>query len=57
MSASPRHTVRSLRLGVVFLAAPSLFGFSGVDAIYYWLNGAAVVAVISLSTPEEGVTA
>ncbi|WP_170755431.1 hypothetical protein [Ruegeria lacuscaerulensis] len=51
------HLAVDLLVGVTFLAAPSLFGFSGVDAVFYWLNGAAVVAVISLSTPEEGVTA
>ena len=49
------HLAVDLLVGVVFLAAPSLFGFSGLDAIYYWLNGAAVVAVISLSTPEQSV--
>ncbi|WP_170426071.1 hypothetical protein [Ruegeria arenilitoris] len=51
------HLAVDLLVGVVFLAAPSLFGFWGLDAIYYWLNGAAVVAVISLSAPEQGVTA
>lgn len=51
------HLTVDLLVGVVFLAAPSLFGFSGLDAMFYWLNGAAVVTVISLSTPEEGVTA
>ncbi|CUH49781.1 hypothetical protein [Ruegeria atlantica] len=50
------HLAVDLLVGVVFLAAPSLFGFSGLDAIFYWLNGAAVVAVISLSAPEQGVT-
>jgi hypothetical protein len=51
------HLAVDLLVGVVFLAAPSLFGFSGMDAIFYWLNGPAVVAVISLSAPEQGVTA
>lgn len=51
------HLSVDLLVGIAFLAAPSLFGFSGLDAIYYWLNGAAVVAVISLSAPEQGVTA
>ncbi len=51
------HLAVDLLVGVVFLAAPSLFGFSGLDAIYYWLNGAAVVAVISLSTPEQRIAA
>lgn len=51
------HLAVDLLVGVVFMAAPSLFGFTGLDAVFYWLNGAAVVAVISLSAPEEGVTA
>ncbi|MEW2918943.1 hypothetical protein AB1A64_17905 [Ruegeria sp. ANG10] len=51
------HLAVDLLVGVTFLAAPSLFGFSGLDAIYYWLNGAAVVAVISLSASEQGATA
>ncbi|MDX1743800.1 MAG: hypothetical protein R3186_09430 [Ruegeria sp.] len=51
------HLAVDLLVGLTFLAAPSLFGFSGIDAIYYWLNGAAVVAVISLSAPEQRATA
>lgn len=41
-------------VGLVFLAAPVVFGFSGLDAWYYWLNGAAVLTVVSLSKPEPG---
>ncbi|MCI5098153.1 MAG: hypothetical protein MRY77_17715 [Rhodobacteraceae bacterium] len=46
------HLAVDLLVGLTFLAAPSLFGFSGLDAVFYWANGAAVVAVISLSAPE-----
>ncbi|MCU9839607.1 MULTISPECIES: hypothetical protein [Ruegeria] len=46
------HLAVDLTVGVVFLLAPSLFGFTGLDALFYWVNGAAVVTVISLSTPE-----
>jgi len=49
------HMGVDLAVGLTFLAAPTLFGFSGIDAVFYWLNGAAVVAVISLHKPEEGV--
>ncbi len=35
-----------------FLLAPALFGFAGVDALYYWINGAAVAIVIGLHKPE-----
>jgi len=46
-----------LIVGITFLFAPSVLGFSGLDAVFYWLNGAAVVLVISLSAPEQEVTA
>lgn len=46
------HLAVDLAVGLTFLAAPWLFGFSGLDAVYYWANGAAVVAVIALSAPE-----
>ena len=39
-------------VGVAFLVAPSVFGFSGVDAWYYWANGAAVMLVVGLHKPE-----
>ncbi len=29
-------------VAVLFLAAPSLFGFTGIDAAYYWITAAAV---------------
>ena len=51
------HLAVDLIVGITFLFAPSLFGFTGIDALFYWLNGAAVVVVISLSAPEQGVTA
>ncbi len=47
------HLAVDLLVGITFLFAPSLFGFSGLDALFYWVNGAAVVAVISLSAPEQ----
>ena len=39
-------------VGVVFMLAPSLIGFAGLDAWYYWANGAAVLFVVSLHKPE-----
>ncbi|EEE35712.1 conserved hypothetical protein [Rhodobacteraceae bacterium KLH11] len=51
------HLAVDLLVGITFLMAPSIFGFSGIDALFYWLNGAAVVAVISLSAPEQKVAA
>ena len=35
-------------VGVVFLALPALLGFTGLDAVYYWVNGAAVLIVTVL---------
>lgn len=49
------HLAVDLIVGITFLFAPSLLGFTGLDAAFYWLNGAAVVAVISLSAPEQEV--
>lgn len=43
-------------VGVTFLAVPFVLGFTGVDALYYWINGAAVVTVVSLSKPERMMT-
>lgn len=48
------HMAVDLAVGLTFLAAPSLFGFAGLDAAFYWLNGLAVVAVIALHKPETG---
>ena len=39
-------------VGVVFIIAPFLLGFSGLDAWFYWINGAAVLTVVSLHKPE-----
>lgn len=49
------HLAVDLAVGLLFLALPTLFGFSGLDAAYYWLNGAAVVTVIALSKPERNM--
>ena len=47
------HLAVDLAVGLMFLAVPFVFGFAGLDAAYYWINGAAVLAVISLSTPTS----
>lgn len=46
------HLAVDLAVGLVFLALPFALGFAGLDAAFYWLNGAAVVTVIALSKPE-----
>lgn len=40
-------------VGVVFLAAPIVLNFTGLDAWYYFANGAAVLAVVSLHRPDS----
>ena len=49
------HLAVDLAVGILFLIMPSVLGFSGLDAVFYWLNGAAVVVVIGLSKPEAGL--
>ena len=44
-------------VGVVFGLAPILFGFTGIDRLYYWANAAAVLTVVSLHKPEMPVAA
>ena len=40
-------------VGIVFLAAPFAFGFSGLDAWYYWVLAVAVLLVtLVLNAPE-----
>ena len=46
------HLAVDLMVGVVFAVAPFVFGFTGIDAIYYWVNAAAVLTVVSLHKPE-----
>lgn len=51
------HLAVDAIVGVAFLAAPFVFGFTGIDAMYYWANGAAVMCVVSLHKPEPVVSA
>jgi len=51
------HLAVDFLVGIVFLIAPSVLGFSGLDAWYYWANGAAVLVVCSLHKPEVARTA
>jgi hypothetical protein len=41
-------------VGVVFVAAPFVLGLNGLDAIYYWVNGIAVLIVtVLLNAPQQ----
>lgn len=45
------HVAVDFLVGLTFVAIPFLLGFSGLDAWFYFLNGAAVLTVIALSRP------
>jgi len=47
------HLIVDFTVGLVFLAAPFLFGFSGIDAIYYWVIAGTVLTVVAMHQPEE----
>lgn len=51
------HLIVDFLVGIVFVIAPFAFSFEGIDAIYYWLNGGAVLTVVSLHKPEEAISA
>src|SRR5262245_17131468 len=48
------HLAVDRLVGTAFIAAPFVLGFSGLDAIYYWTNGIAVLIVtVLLNAPEQ----
>jgi len=47
------HLVLDLAAAVFFLAAPTVLGFTGIVAIYYYVMGAGVVMVVALSNTLE----
>ena len=46
------HLIVDFAVAVVFLLVPFVFSFEGLDAYYYWINGAAVLLVVSMHKPE-----
>lgn len=46
------HLAVDFLVSIVFLLAPFIFSFEGLDAYYYWLNGAAVLLVVGLHKGE-----
>ena len=46
------HLIVDFAVALVFIAAPFIFSFEGLDAYYYWINGAAVLIVVGLHKPE-----
>lgn len=47
------HLLVDALVGIVFVTAPFVFSFEGLDAYYYWINGGTVLTVVSLHKPEE----
>lgn len=47
------HLTVDFLVGLLFVVAPVIFQFSGLEAWYYWLNGAAVLMVVSLHKPDS----
>lgn len=50
------HLMVDFLVAIVFILAPFIFSFEGIDAYYYWINGAAVLTVVSLHKSEVEVT-
>ncbi len=46
------HVAVDGMVGLTFLVAPFVFGFEGLDAWFYWVNGMAVATVVLLNKPE-----
>ena len=51
------HLTVDFLVGLVFIAAPFVLGFAGLDAGYYWLIGATVLVVVGLHKSDEAVAA
>jgi len=47
------HVVVDGLVGATFLAAPFVLSFSGLDAWFYWMNGAVVAFVVAMHKPEQ----
>ncbi len=46
------HLIVDFLVAIVFILAPFVLSFKGIDAYYYWINGAAVLTVVSLHKAE-----
>lgn len=47
------HVAVDRLVGLVFIAAPFALGFAGLDAVYYWANGVAVLLVTFVLNASE----
>ena len=46
------HAAVDALVGITFVTAPFVLGFAGLDAWYYWANGAALLVVLCLQKPD-----
>jgi hypothetical protein len=46
------HLIVDFIVGIVFIISPFILSFEGIDAYFYWINGVAVLTVVSLHKPE-----
>ncbi len=49
------HLIVDFMVAIVFILAPFILSFEGIDAYYYWINGIAVLTVVSLHKAEVSV--
>tara|TARA_R110000796_G_scaffold252637_1_gene389606 strand:- start:50997 stop:51362 length:366 start_codon:yes stop_codon:yes gene_type:complete len=49
------HLIVDFTVGLIFVLAPFIFSLKGIDATYYWVNGIAVLTVVSLHKPENEI--
>ncbi len=47
------HLIVDFLVAIIFIVTPFILGFKGIDALYYWINGAAVLTVVSLHKSEN----
>jgi len=46
------HLLVDFMVAIVFILAPFILSFEGLDAYYYWIIGATVLIVVGLHKPE-----
>jgi len=50
------HLIVDFMVAIVFILAPFILAFEGIDAYYYWIIGATVLTVVSLHKPEVAIS-
>lgn len=47
------HLIVDFSVAILFIVAPFIFAFEGIDAYFYWANGAAVLLVVALDSSKK----